>query len=249
MFQHVIKITAVLTTVTLAGCVGIKAERMQQYLTVVKASSSEKTPVVFMFQGSGGNNQLSAKWTSWFKEQGVSAVWIDSAGVRGLEKLYGRNYSSDLAAALTTVSKNNTLDLTRYAVMGFSRGGTAALKAGSSLSKDQLRPDFIFSLYPADKGVCPNSYDENTSVSVFYGDLDQWGSYQGNRNSCQKMAQKNDNATFYLMENSHHGYDGDWSGTWKCCGGKTFTSKSNTQTLAETKQIILSKIKEKWGEL
>jgi len=231
----------------LTGCMTIKPEKMQDHLTVVKAAENKKTPVVFFFQGSGGNNRLSAKWTVWFAEHGVSAVWINSASVRDLDKLYGKNYGGDLSPALQVVANNPHLDLSRYALMGFSRGGTAALQSASFLAEDQPRPELIFSLYPADRGQCPNSYDDQTKVHIFYGELDDWGTYQGNRNACKKMAEKRTNTSFYPLANAHHAYDGNSKEKWKCCGGRTFTSESNPDALAETKRIILAAMQREWG--
>ena len=130
--------------------------------------------------------------------------------------------------------------------MGFSRGGTAALKAASSLSESSTKPDFVFALYPGDNSSCPNSHSSETSVSVFYGADDQWGSYQGNRKACQRMADKNSNTSFYLLENTHHGYDASWNGSWKCCGGRSFTNKHSAESLDYTRKIILQQLKTKW---
>ena len=69
---------------------------MSEHLTVVKNDEQQKQPVVFFFQGSGGNNGQAASWTAWFKQHNISAVWIDSAGARGLRNLYGKHYASDL---------------------------------------------------------------------------------------------------------------------------------------------------------
>jgi len=246
-YRNYFCVVALAVSILLTGCMTIKPEKMQDHLTIVNAEENKKTPVVFFFQGSGGNNGLAAKWSLWFKEHGVSAVWINSASVRGIDKLYGKNYGGDLSPALKVVAGNPGLDLSRYALMGFSRGGTAALQSASFLAEDQPRPDLIFSLYPADKGQCPNSYDDQTKVNVFYGELDDWGTYQGNRNACKTMAEKHANTNYYPLANAHHAYDGNWNEKWKCCGGRTFTSESNAEALAETKRIILAAMQKEWG--
>ena len=246
-YRNYFSVVALAISLLLTGCMTIKPEKMQDHLTIISADDNNKTPVVFFFQASSGNNRLSAKWTLWFAEHGVSAVWIDSASVRGLDNLFGKNYGGDLSPALKVAAKNSSLDLTRYALMGFSRGGTAALRSASFLAEDQPRPELIFSLYPADHGRCPNSYDDQTKVHVFYGELDDWGTYQGNRNSCETMAEKYANASYYPLENAHHAYDGNSNEKWKCCGGKIFTSESNAEALAETKRIILAAMQKEWG--
>ena len=246
-YRNYFSVVALAASLILTGCMTIKPETMQDHLTIINADDNNKTPVVFFFQASNGNNRLAAKWTLWFAEHGVSAVWINSSAVRGLDNLFGKNYGGDLAPALQIAAKNPNLDLSRYALIGFSRGGTAVLQSESYLADDQPRPQLIFSLYPADHGRCPNSYDDQTKISLFYGELDDWGTYQGNRNSCKLMAEKYANTTYYPLANAHHGYDGDSSEQWKCCGGRTFTSQSNAEALAETKRIILAAMQQEWG--
>ena len=151
-----------------------------------------------------------------------------------------------MAPALEVAKKNPALNLSQYAVMGFSRGGTAALESGTYLNKNIPKPDFIFALYPGDKSECPNSHEKGTEVFVFYGELDDWGTYQGNRDACRNMASWKDNASFYMLDNAHHGYDGSWKGTWNCCG-ETFTSAPNKKAVEKTQQIILEAIQNKWN--
>ena len=247
LYKNYLKVVVLAVSLFLTACMTIDPQQMQDHLTIVNADDDKKTPVVYFFQASNGNNRHAAKWTLWFAEHGVSAVWINSASVRGIQRLFGKNYGGDLAPALRVAANNANLDLTRYALMGFSRGGTAALESESFLDEDQPKPDLIFSLYPADKGKCPNSYDDETKVTVFYGELDDWGTHQGNRNACRRMAERHDNASFYQLANAHHAYDGNKNEQWKCCGNRTFTSASNPAALAETKRIILAQMQEAWG--
>ncbi len=204
-------------------------------------------PVVFFLPGAGGDIEQGRTWAKWFSKQGVASVLIDSAGIRGLKNLFDVNYGKDLARALLTVSSNPNLDLTRYAVMGFSKGGTAALESNKYLKNNQQIPDFIFSLYPGWGGKCPNRYKkENSSVFVFYGELDGVGSYRGTRDTCKRMASKYENTHYYGFDGVNHGYDGDWEGDWTCCGGKTFTNEHNSDALKRTQDIILENINRTW---
>jgi len=232
----------------LSGCNGIKPEIMKNHLTVkIPNDNQEKHPVVFFFQSSGGSNTLAHKWAEWFEQYGIVSVLIDNAGVRNLDKLYGVNDTgNDLSPAFEVLKNNPKLDLNHYAVMGFSIGGTASLHSASSLSSKQTKPDFVFSFYPGNSKGCPNSHDEKTRVHVFYGELDDWGTYKNIRNSCKSMTDWNDNATFHLLKNAHHGYDGDWSGNFDCCGN-TFAIEPNEKALDKTKEIILKAMKEKWN--
>ncbi len=212
----------------------------------VSIEGNNKSPVVFFLQSSAGSNINSQKWARWFANHGIASVFIDSAKIRNRQNLFGVNYGRDLSLALDAVKGNPHIDLTRYAVMGFSRGGTGALQSRKFLKPDHNKPDFIFSLYPGDQGKCPNSYIENTRVFVFYGALDNWGTYQNTREACNRMANRFENTSFVSLANAHHGYDADWTGTWKCCGGNTFSNRPNTAALEETRSIILKAIEKKW---
>jgi len=61
------------------------------------------------------------------------------------------------------------------------------------------------------------------------------------------MAEKRANTSYYPLANAHHAYDGNLNEKWKCCGGRTFTSESNAEALAETKRIILVAMQKEWG--
>lgn len=236
-----------------AACTSVNNEPASQVSSnehfIVKPSSKEdnsKSPVVFFLQSSAGNNITSEKWARWFANHGVASVFIDSAKIRNRKNLFGVSYGRDISLALDSVKSNPHIDLTRYAIMGFSRGGTGALQSKKFLKTDHHEPDFIFSLYPGDQGKCPNSYSENTKVFVFYGALDNWGTYQNTREACKRMANRFENTSYISLENAHHGYDADWTGTWKCCGGRTFNNRPNATALEETRSIILKAIEEKW---
>ena len=243
-------ISLILIPFILTSCVsGIAPEKMAKHLTYRISDIGDPDspiPVVFFLQGSDGTNRRANKWSSWFAGKGIASVMIDNAGVRGIKRMSGRSYGRDLSSALIAASKNPHLDLSRYAVMGFSRGGTAALESGAYLTSDQPKPDFIFALYPGAQGICPNRHDENTRVHVFYGELDDWGTFQGNRNACKAMADRNDNAVFHLIKNAHHGYDGNRNGKFTCCGGKTFRKISDKNAYVETQKIILAEIQKVW---
>lgn len=237
-----------LTALLFTACNGIKPEIMQKNVSVdLPTNKLEKHPFVIFFQGTGGNNSRADKWAEWFAKYGVAAVKINSAGARNLQNLRGvHDMNMDLSPTLEVLKDNSNLDLSHYAVMGFSRGGTAALKSATSLKDNQVKPDFVFSLYPGLPQNCPNTHNNKTQVHVFYGELDNWGNYKGIRNSCKTMTTWYDNAFFHLLKNAHHGYDGDWDGTWSS-NRNTFTSKPNEEALTETKQIILKAIKDKWN--
>jgi dienelactone hydrolase len=242
-----ISLLIIMGSIMMGGCASISPDKMKSNLTYYSVGDEEIKPVVFILPGSGGRHgEQSYSWATWFSSLGIMSVMIESARVRGIKRLFGVNYGGDISPALEVASENPNIDSTRYAVIGFSRGGTAALESASYLKENQPKPDFIFSLYPGDMGLCPNSHEEPTKVFIFYGEKDGWGSYQGNRNACKSMASWHDNTTFYLLKNAKHGYDGLWAGRWSCCGGKTFENAHNKEALEKTRAVIFEALSKKW---
>ena len=246
-------IILIVSTIFLSGCYGgMNVDKMKPYIQIVTPEETNSQqlningqyPIVFFFQGSGGGNARAWKWAFWFMDQGIASAIIDSMGARNRDNLYGAEYASDIKSAMAIAETDTRLDLSRYALMGFSRGGTMALKSKPYIDPVYHLPSFVFSLYPGWNGKCPNRYKEETNVHIFYGDLDDSGSYGGTRSVCKSMANRRKNTKFHLLKGAHHGYDGNSNITFRCCGRK-FTKRTNDIAIEETRKIIIKQIK-KW---
>jgi dienelactone hydrolase len=221
----------------LTGCVGISPQKMKEYTYVeYPEKKADKYPVVFFFQGSGGSNNNAYNWCQWFEKKGFACVFINSSGVRGVRNLQKYSYYCDLNTVLDVVKNDKKLDLNNYIVMGFSKGGTEAMKSGACISKDNPKPKLVLALYPGGFEGCPVNYTD-TKVYIFYGDKDEWGSYRGIRQSCIDTADTYSNVDIFILKNAQHGYDGDWAGGFQCCGGY-FRVAPNPKALKKTKTII-----------
>jgi len=212
-------------------------------------ASAQTFPVVFFLQGTGGGDRRAESWSRWFIQHGIGAVIISSAKMRGLENLLGYSpyiLASDVQKAIEVVKHHPQIDLTRYAVMGFSRGGTAALRLTTHTLDDLIiMPDFMFALYPAGSGGCGINFEDGIDVHIFYGELDDWGTYKDNRKNCKQLASSHENATFHLLENTHHGYDDSVVFDFKE-NGMNFHSEPNAAAREQTKLIILGAIRTRW---
>ncbi|GAB6073751.1 dienelactone hydrolase family protein [Nautilia lithotrophica] len=236
-------VLSILITIILTGCFGIKPEQMEEYTYVEYPEfNSSKYPVVFFFPNSSGSNNNGFDWCQWYEKYGFACVFINSKAVRHTKNLMKTDYARDLSVVLDVVKKDKKLDLNNYIVMGFSKGGTMAMKSGSYLRKDQPKPKLVFALYPGGFEGCPNSYEKPTEVFIFYGDKDEWGAYRGIRENCKDTANQYKNVYFYLLKNAHHGYDGSWAGGFNCCGG-FFKTEPNEKALEKTREIILEQLK------
>ena len=100
------------------------------------AQGSGRLPVVVMMHGSGGVSGVSEAWVHQFNAMGISTFVIDGFSGRGLtststnQALLGRlNFIVDIFHALEILAKHPRVDPDRIVLMGFSRGGQAALYA------------------------------------------------------------------------------------------------------------------------
>src|ERR1700742_1503711 len=98
------------------------------------AQGEGRVPVVVLMHGSGGMGPNIEFWERTFNAIGVSTFAIDGFTGRGLvqtstnQALRGRtNFILDIYRGLEALAKHPRVDTQRIALMGFSRGGQAAL--------------------------------------------------------------------------------------------------------------------------
>ncbi len=235
----------VLAVLFLTACQTVSPERLAEKTRVVAPENAHAAPVVVFYQGTGGGDRRALVWAEWFKQRGVASIVVDNAGLRGLSSFSGTatDYSGDAFAALRLLKADPRLDTRHYALMGFSRGGTQAMAANWGRDKDIPPADLVFAFYPGNEGACANSHGKETAVHVFYGDLDEWGSFNGNRDACARET----GVVFHPMKGAHHGFDDDKESRWNAAG-QSFLSRPNPQALAEARAIIDAQIKAAWGE-
>ena len=100
------------------------------------AQGTGKLPVVVLMHGSGGIGLNIEPWVHHFNAMGISTLVIDGFSGRGLtsvntnQALLGRlNFIVDIYRSLEILAKHPRVDPDRIVLMGFSRGGQAALYA------------------------------------------------------------------------------------------------------------------------
>ena len=118
----------------LKGDPGGKATTLTGQLRI--ASGSGRLPLVMLQHGSGGIAANIEMWTREFNAMGISTFALDGFTGRGLtavntnQALLGRlNFILDNYRALEILAKHPRVDSERIVLMGFSRGGQAALYA------------------------------------------------------------------------------------------------------------------------
>jgi dienelactone hydrolase len=151
------------------------------------AQGSGRLPTVVMIHGSGGMAPMIEFWTTAFNEMGVSTFALDGFTGRGLtnvntdQALLGRlNMILDAYRGLDILAKHPRVDPSRIALMGFSRGGQAALYASlkrfhQTWNKSGIEFAAYIPLYPD----CMTRYQSDTEITdrpirIFHGTPDDY---------------------------------------------------------------------------
>jgi dienelactone hydrolase len=127
-------------TLTLSDAQFLKGDSEAKVTTVSGqlriAQGNGRLPVVVLMHGSGGMGPNIEMWTKEFNAAGISTFAIDGFTGRGLtltsnnQALLGRlNFILDIYRGLDVLAKHPRVDPQRIVLMGFSRGGQAALYA------------------------------------------------------------------------------------------------------------------------
>ena len=151
------------------------------------AQGSGRLPVVVMIHGSGGMGPNVELWTREFNEMGVSTFALDGFTGRGLtnvntdQALLGRlNMILDVYRMLDVLAKHPRIDPSRIALMGFSRGGQAALFASlKRFHQAWNRSGIEFAAYIPFYPDCMTTYRGDTEVverpiRIFHGVPDDY---------------------------------------------------------------------------
>src|SRR3954447_13731120 len=151
------------------------------------AQGTGRLPVVILMHGSGGIGANIEPWTRTFNAMGVSTFTIDGFSGRGLTSVntdqasLGRlNFILDIYGALGLLAKHPRVDPDRIVLMGFSRGGQAALYASlNRFHKIWNKSGAQFAAYIPFYPDCATSYASETEIAdkpirIFHGIPDDY---------------------------------------------------------------------------
>lgn len=151
------------------------------------AQGTGRLPVVVLMHGSSGVGANIEPWVHQFNSMGISTFVIDGFSGRGLtvvgpnQALLGRlNLILDIYRSLEILAKHPRVDPDRIVLMGFSRGGQAALYASlDRFNKLWNKSGVQFAGYIPFYPDCSTSYATDTEVAVrpiriFHGTPDDY---------------------------------------------------------------------------
>ncbi len=189
---------------------------------------TDKVPAVVLVHGSGGvYNALLDYWPKAFNAAGVAVFTLDMFGPRGVQSTAEDQsqvpFAADVAdafAALKVLATHPRIDARRIAAMGFSRGGTAVLRADiEKVIAAQKLPDGLrfAAVIPTYAGGCAGIFRVVVKPGTFskapmlflHGDADDYTPIAPCQDYADKIAKAGTPVEFVVLEGAQHKFDSD----------------------------------------
>src|ERR1700737_622105 len=184
------------------------------------AQGSGRLPVVVLIHGSGGIGANIEPWTRQFNSLGISTFVIDGFTGRGLTSVntnqasLGRlDFILDVYRALDILAKHPRVDPERIALMGFSRGGQAALYASlTRFNKAWNRSGVQFAAYIPFYPDCATTYSGDTDVAerpirIFHGMADDYNPVASCKAYVERLQAAKRDVVLKEYPNAQHVFD------------------------------------------
>jgi dienelactone hydrolase len=189
---------------------------------------TDKVPAVVLVHGSGGiyNAELDF-WPKQFNAAGIAVFTLDMFGPRGVKSTADDQsqvpFAADTAdtfAALKLLATHPRIDARRIAIMGFSRGGIAALRTDvEKIIASQKLPDGLryAAIIPTYSGGCSGIFRFVVKPGVFtkapilflHGDADDYTPIAACQDYADKIGKAGTPVEFVVLKGAYHKFDGD----------------------------------------
>jgi dienelactone hydrolase len=184
------------------------------------AQGSGRLPVVVLMHGSSGVGATMEAWVHQFNGMGISTFVIDGFSGRGLtavgpnQALLGRlNFILDIYRSLDILAKHPRVDPERIVLMGFSRGGQAALYASlDRFNKLWNKSGVEFAGYIPFYPDCSTRYLTDTDVAsrpirIFHGTPDDYNPVASCKAYVGRLQEARRDVVLTEYPDSAHGFD------------------------------------------
>jgi dienelactone hydrolase len=179
-----------------------------------------RVPAVILIHGSGGVGANVDRWAQELNDIGVAAFLLDCFTGRGItQTITDQSQLASLAMivdayrALDLLSKHARIDSSQVAVMGFSKGGFAALYASLSRFRQMYGPAGVeFSAYIPFYPSCYTTYIDDEQVRdrpirIFHGTADDYVSIVPCRNYVERLRRAGKDVQLTEYAGAHHAFD------------------------------------------
>jgi dienelactone hydrolase len=184
------------------------------------AQGTGRLPVVVLMHGSGGIGANIEPWAKKFNAMGISTFAIDGFTGRGLTAVstdqasLGRlNFILDIYRALDVLAKHPRVDPDRIALMGFSRGGQAALYASlTRFNKLWNKSGIQFAAYIPFYPDCATAYSSDGEIAdkpirIFHGMPDDYNPVANCKPYIQRLRDAGRDVVLTEYPDAQHGFD------------------------------------------
>jgi dienelactone hydrolase len=201
------------------------------------AQGTGRLPVVVLMHGSSGVNGTAEAWVHQFNAMGISTFVIDGFTGRGLTTVsanqaqLGRlNFIVDIYRALDILTHHPRVDTDRIVLMGFSRGGQAALYASlDRFNKLWNKSGAQFAGYIPFYPDCSTNYATDTEVAarpirIYHGTPDDYNPVASCKAYVARLQDAKRDVVLTEYPDSAHGFDAG------LIGNNTVAVSANAQT-------------------
>ena len=183
-------------------------------------SGIDRFPAVVLIHSCGGVGANVDRWAQELNSIGVAAFLVDSFTGRGiLQTCSDQSQLGHLAMifdayrALELLSKHPRIDSSRIAVMGFSKGGFAALYSSMKRFQHMYGPaNGEFAAYIPFYARCETHYIDDEQVSdhpirIFHGEADDYVPVGPCRAYVERLRQRGKDVQITVYPGAHHAFD------------------------------------------
>ncbi len=178
-------------------------------------------PVVILLHGANGPKSGSAwNWSQFLNMRGIATLRLDSYTARGIGNVMAEQSNAaqfmpiyDVYRAVEMLGEMPGIDPERIYIMGFSRGGSAALHASLQRFRDAFGPRVgkiagFFPFYPACNFRLNGDLDVvDAPIRLFHGGADDWTPVAPCREYAERLTAEGRDVVLTEFPDAHHAFD------------------------------------------